>query len=933
MRRSGTLAGPEAGPGARLGLAWPHAAPGDVVLGAVDSTPEGLSPDDAAERVRHFGPNALPEPVTPGFVAHLLRQFASPLIYILIFAAALSAYLREWADTGFIAAVLVINAVVGAVQEYQAARSAAALRRMVPAHARVLRDGEVYDVDTAELVPGDVALVAPGDRVPADMRLLEAAGLQVDESALTGESVAVTKDPTAALDPDTPLAERVTMCYAGTLVARGRGRGVLVATGTQTELGQLGAAAGEPSAAEPPLLRRMRQFTVTVAAVIGVMAVIIGGISLARGVAPHEVALTAVALAVSAIPEGLPVALTVALAIGMNRMARRNVVVRRLVAVESLGSCTVIASDKTGTLTLNELTVTRVALPQGEEIPVSGVGTVPEGRLLVSDHDDVGRRIQAERLAEAAALCTEATLARHDDGWVHTGDPVDVALLVLAHKLGFVYADLQSAWETVAELPFEPERRYAATTLVPVTVPGAHESAPGGARLVVKGATEAVVPMCTRQSSASGPDVPLDPAQSERAARRLAAAGHRVLAVAAAEGPLDDLGTLEHGEIGGLTLLGFLGMVDPLRPSARGAVQACHSAGVAVDMVTGDHPDTALAIAGELDLAHSEDEVVTGGQLRAAERQGDRAVDVLTARARVFARVEPAQKLTIVESLARQGEIVAVTGDGANDAPALRHAHVGVAMGAGGTDAAREAADLLIVDDDFSSIEAGIEEGRVAYGNVRKVVLLLVATGAAELLLVLLAVGLELPLPLGAIQLLWLNLVTNGIQDVALAFEPGEGDEMRRPPRPPDEPIFNRIMIERVVLAALVMAGVTFATYRWVLASGAGVVTARNVVLLLMVLFENVFVFAVRSERHGIRHQFTRNRFLVAGTLVAQGVHILAMQFGPTQRLLGVAPVSVTQWLALLGLALTLLVAVEAHKAWVRRRERRHGVRGAHVPG
>ncbi|MBL0886282.1 cation-translocating P-type ATPase [Myceligenerans indicum] len=944
-----------------------HAMPAAAVLAAVHGDPDGLSTAEAAARRGRWGPNDIPAAAGNGLWMVFLRQFASPLIYVLALAAGLSVWLGEWSDAAFIAAVLLLNAAIGSTQEHRAERSAQALRRMVTTASDVVRDGNLLEIDARELVVGDVVLLSSGMRVPADVRLLDSQGLQVDESPLTGESLPVDKNPRATVPRAAALGDRPTMAYAGTLVGRGRGRGVVTATGATTQVGALAGELREPSSVEAPLLTRMRRFALVVGLGVALVALAVGAVETVRGTPWHEVVLIGVALAVSAVPEGLPVALTVALAVAVRRMARREVIVRRLVAVESLGSCTVVASDKTGTLTVNELTVTHVAVPGCEPWEVTGVGADPTGSVMVDGADADAGMAAAERLARAGVLCNEATLAATEDGWVHRGDAVDVAMLVLGRKLGISRPVALDGAEQLAAIPFESEHRYAATL---------HAADPGTARIVVKGAVERVRRMCTTMVTLHG-ERPIDAEQVDRMAERLASTGERVVALAVRRVGRRDGGPgadpdLDHDELTGMTLLGLVGMSDPLRPDSPAAIAACRRAGISVVMITGDHAATALAAARELGLADGPDEVVTGHELHTAANGAARgavegaayggaqgagpqeagpegagpqeagpqeagpegagrggaesaaAVDALTARATVFARVEPAQKLDIVESLTRRGEVVAVTGDGANDAPALHHAHVGVAMGRSGTDVAREAAEIVVTDDQFGSIAAGVEEGRIAYANVRKVIQLLIATGAGELVLVLAALTMGLPLPLLAVQLLWLNLVTNGIQDVALAFEPGEGDEMRRRPRPPGEPVFDRLMVERVLLSAAVIGGVTVAFYQWLLAAGWSVEDARNSVVLLMVLFENVHVFNSRSELRSVfTHDPRRNLLLVGSTLLAQALHIVAMHVPFTQAVLGLHPVSLAHWATLLGLATTLLVAVELHKAFCRRRARR----------
>ena len=843
----------------------------------------GLRAGEAAARLEKYGRNALPRPRPPALGAVFLRQFRSPLIYVLLAAAVISLLLRDWSDGAFILAVLLVNAVIGTTQEYSAERAAEALRSLVSPRARVERDGAVHEIDSELVVPGDIVMLESGAKVPADLRLVSARNLALDESLLTGESLPVPKDAGALLPADAAVS--------------GRSRGVVVATGLQTALGRIAASVLERAAPKPPLLLRMERFTHVIAIAVGVAAVAVAGVALARGATLAEVFVLAVALAVSAIPEGLPVALTVALAVGTRRMARRNVLVRRLVAVEALGSCTLIASDKTGTLTVNQLTVRRVQFPGEAAWEVTGEGLDPSGTFVLpqgAERDPHEGRLA--RLARAGAHANESVLAERDGRWIGHGDTVDLALLVLARKAG-----AEPLAPQVAAIPYESEQRFSASV----------NRFEDGERVAVKGAVQTVLAMCE--------GAPRDQVLAEEEA--LAAAGYRVLAVA--EGPLalrEGQG-LSREQLHGLAFLGLVAMSDPPRPEAGEAVRACRDAGIGVAMVTGDHPVTALAVARDLGLARDAAEVVTGADIAQAAGEGERALDALTGGARVFARIEPQQKLAIVQSLQRNGHFVAVTGDGVNDAPALRAAQVGVAMGASGTDVARETAALVLADDNFASIVAGVEEGRVAYANVRKVIFLLVSTGAAEIVLFALALAANQPLPLVAVQLLWLNLVTNGIQDVALAFEPAEGGELARPPRPPRERIFDRLMIERVGLSAVVIGGLAFGAYQLLLARGLPLEQARNATLLLLVLFENVQAFNSRSETLSVfGHNPLRNKLLFFGTLAAQAIHIGAMYTPGLSTVLGVQPVSLRSWLELLALALVMLVAMEAHKRLRRQR-------------
>jgi len=884
-------------------LATPHAVSADEILTALQASRHGLTQEIASERLTLFGRNALPRTRPPGIAKVFLHQFASPLIYVLVAAALLSLLIQEWSDAGFITAVLVINAIIGTIQEYSAQKAASALQALVTTRSRVMREGDSYEINAEELVPGDVVLLESGDRVPADIRLLSCLDLEADESLLTGESTAVLKNAENVLKADTILGDRNNMVFAGSLVARGRGRGVVVHTALATELGRIAAAVLTRLPPKAPLLIRMERFTHRVAIVVGLAAILMALVALSRGMPLSEIFLLAVALAVSAIPEGLPVALTVALAIGIRRMAKRNVIVRRLVAVEALGSCTFIATDKTGTLTVNELTVKRLAFPYQENWEISGQGMIPEGTFITPvGIPSLEEEARLTRLCEAAVLTNDGFLGHRNNTWVHHGDAVDVALLVMAHKANIIKAEVANAYPELAIIPFESQRLFSASL-------NEHE---GKSQAFVKGAVERLLPMCSKMA-APGLDEDLDPTYIENQAQQLASDGYRVLALAAGEirlGP-DEVFSEEH--LHDLTLLGLVGMIDPLRPEARPAVASCRHAGIEVAMVTGDHPATALAIARDLGLAQTQAQIVTGTQLRQATEEPE--FDRLTRDARVFARVEPQQKLDIVHSLQRHGHFVAVSGDGANDAPALRAAQVGIAMGKSGTDVARETAELIITDDNFNSMVSGVEEGRIAYANVRKVIFLLISTGAAELVLFTLALITGLPLPLLAVQLLWLNLVTNGIQDVALAFEPAEGDELERPPRPPRESIFNRIMIERVVVSALTIGIVAFLLFQYLMNQGFTMEEARNGTLLLMVLFENIHVFNSRSETRSVfRHNPLRNPILLFGTAAAQLIHIGAMYTPWISDVLQIQPVSLEHWLQLLGMALSVLVVMELHK-------------------
>jgi magnesium-transporting ATPase (P-type) len=868
----------------------------------------GLSTEEAVKRLAEFGPNRLPEKSGESAVRIFARQFNSPFIYVLFAAAVASAALGQYLNSFFVFMVLLINASIGTVQEYSAQRAAIALTKLVPQYAVVIRDGVTCRLEAADLVPGDIVLLASGDKVPADLALLECGGLLVDESSMTGESLAVVKRIGTSIPSDATIAERTDLAFAGTIVTHGRAKGRVVSTGVSTEIGKIASQVSTLGEAKAPLLQRIERFTLRVSIAVLVVIGLLFLITLLRGDDLSTVFLLGVALAVSAIPEGLPAAITIALAIGMRRMSRANVIIRKLIAVESLGSCTYIASDKTGTLTVNDLTVTTLKLPDGSEYAVSGEGLDIHGEIVGIESADSAPE-SLRRMVLSGLLANEAELVLRDNEWVANGDGVDLAFLVLAAKLGLDHQRAGSIYPEQSSVPYESEKAFSASTNVIA----------GEARHHIKGSGERVLAMCTTTCDGQ----PIDQAAIGRQIAELASQGYRVLALA--DGPMDDsLGLCDQpASLQGLTFLGLVGMVDPLRPEVPAAVKSCREAKIEVGMITGDHPLTALALARQAGIADSDARVVTGRQLEKAIEKGGREFADLVAGCKVFARVEPAHKLAIVRQLIENGHFVAVTGDGVNDAPALHHAHVGVAMGERGTDIAREASDLILTDDNFSSIVEGIRQGRIVYNNIRKVVFLLISTGSAEITLFILSILFGLPIPLYPIQLLWLNLVTNGIQDVALAFEPAEGDELQRKPRRPAEPIFDQLMLKRVAVNAVVMGGIAFGVFSWQLSQGVEVVAARNITLLLMVLFENVHVLNSRSEvRSMFRQPFFGNPFLIFGMLAAQGVHIAAFYTPGLKTVLQVQPVRLAQWGSLLLIALVLIVVDETHK-WIEAASRR----------
>ncbi len=882
--------------------AW-YALSQEEVFERLSSGRNGLDEEEADERLERYGKNSLPSMKPPSLPLVFLRQFLSPLIYILIAAAGLSIAIGDVKDSVFIFAVIILNAVLGTYQEWKALKSASELQDLLRISARVMRDGREQTVDAEDLVPGDVVLLLSGDKVPADLRLVrEVKNLRMDESLLTGESVPSQKNMNQ-LEDDTPVSDRANMAFAGTVVAAGKGTGVVVATGMATEVGKIAEEVTGAEGSKSPLLIRMEKFTRQISYFVLGLGAIFATVYILMGTEWSEALLLTVALLVSAIPEGLPVAVTVALSIGTSRMAEKNVIVRRLSAVESLGSCTCIASDKTGTLTVNEQMVRLVALAGGENFEVSGSGYSGEGELTATGNGGSNgqARSQLERLARVAVITNRGKLQRREGEWIHQGDSMDVALLALGFKVGLDPEEVRGSVEVVDEIPFESERKYEARLY----------RVDAGLRVGIKGAPEVLLELCRCEDEAAMEEM------SERA-EHLTNNGYRVLAVAEGNAEEEPVGDFEEEDFPQLDLLGLVAMIDPLRPEAKDAVSDCSRAGVKVVMVTGDNPGTARAVAQEAGIAGEDDDVITGKELEALSSDPEKAAEAVNS-TRVFARVAPLQKVDIVQGLLDGGHFVAVTGDGVNDAPALRRANLGVAMGSG-TDVAKDTAEIIITDDNFASIVAGIKQGRFAYENIRKVIYLLISTGLGEIILFAMAVIWGLEIALVAVQLLWLNLVTNGIQGVALAFEGGEEGAMSRPPRDPEEGIFNSLMLQQVAISSLIIGLTAFFTWWWLKGAGWEVADARNLVLLLMVLLENVHVFNCRSEyESAFKVPLSNNWILMGGVVAAQGIHIASMYIPFMQDVLGTSPVSFLEWIYMLLLALILLVVMEAFK-FVRKR-------------
>jgi len=749
------------------------------------------------------------------------------------------------------------------------------------------------DIPAEAVVPGDIVLLESGNKVPADLRLVEVNSLAADESFLTGESIASEKT-TGRLPEETVVGDRKNMAFAGSTINSGRGVGIVVSTGIETQVGIIAKTVTESESGKPPLVLRMERFVKHISILVLVISAFLALLLWIQGNDLAAIFFFVVALTVSAIPEGLPVALTVSLSIATKRMSNRNVIVRKLTAVESLGSCTVIASDKTGTLTVNQQTVRTVVLADGRIFEFSGEGYNGEGDVSESGRGNKISPADKEhlnRLADLAILANEGSLVQKEDGRTHRGDAMDVAFLAMGYKLGLNPEQVKSQVRVTREVPYESEQKYSAVFF----------EKDGTGHVAAKGAVETILEFCSGMVR-DGRPAKLDREDVEQQAEAMAKKGLRVLAVAGGETEsAPSGGSAEEKTISGLLFYGLVGFIDPLRPEAVESVKICKQAGIQVLMITGDHPATAGPIARELGLSDRDEPVVTGAQLSEAGSPDSPAFEKLVASTHVFARVSPTQKLEIVDVLIRRGEFVAVTGDGVNDAPALRRANIGVAMGSG-TDVAKEVGSMIVADDNFASIVAGVEEGRFAYDNVRKVIYLLISTGAAEVLMFITAIFAGLPIPLLAVQLLWLNLVTNGIQDVALAFEGGEPDAMKQRPRRPEETIFDPQMVWQTIVSGLTIGALALGAWYWVVGvEMMDEAVARNLVLLFMVLLQNVHVLNCRSEAVcALKVPLRRNVILIFGVLAAQGIHILSMYLPFMHKILGTKPVAFAQWLLLL---------------------------------
>ncbi|WP_291067174.1 cation-transporting P-type ATPase [Hydrogenophaga sp.] len=875
-----------------------HALTQDDVLRQLAADPsQGLDQTEWARRRALYGANALPVRRGQGPFVRFLLQFNQALVYILLAAVLVKLFVGAWVDAAVIFGVVFLNSVIGFVQETKALVALDALTRALTTEATVLRGGQRQRIDARELVPGDIVLLASGDKVPADLRLLHARNLRIEEAALTGESLPVDKrgGPVAA---DAALAERVNMAYSSTLVIYGGGSGVVTATGEHTEIGRISELIASTELLATPLTRQIAGFSrLLLIAILG-LAALTFLVGLWHGQAWIDLFLAAVALSVAMIPEGLPVVLTITLAIGVARMAQRHAIIRRLPAVETLGSTTVICSDKTGTLTRNEMTV-QALTAGGEVFELDGVGYAPQGAfrhagLVV----DAAQHPALLELLRAGLLCNDALLRHGDEGWKIDGDPTEGALLVAARKAGLDEATEHAAQPRRDAIAFESQHQYMATL---------H----GGARPLayLKGAVESVLARC---SSALGPDgetAPLDAAAVHAQVETMARAGLRVLAFARLDTPPAS-SQFDHPDVAQrLSFLGLQGMIDPPREEAVRAVAACHSAGIRVKMITGDHAVTAAAIAAQIGLdgrvaAGALPEVLSGRELEALD---DAALREAAQRSTVFARVTPEQKLRLVQALQARGEVVAMTGDGVNDAPALRRADIGVAMGITGTEVAKEAADMVLTDDNFASIEAAVEEGRGVFDNLVKFITWILPTNAGQGLVIIAAVMAAQPLPVLPVQALWINMTTAVLLGLALCFEPREADIMQRAPRVPGSPILTGELIFRIGLVGLMLLAGSWSLFEWALARGLSIEEARTIAVGVFAVGQSFYLLNCRSLKHSMfRLGLFSNPWIWAGIAAMMATQLAFTYLPFMNRLFHSAPIAAAEWLPIVAVGLAI---------------------------
>ena len=838
----------------------------------------GLNEKKATSLLKKNGKNELPKAKKNSIFLTILSQFKNPIELILVATAVLSLIASEVIDAIALTFIIVVDVMIGTVEEIRAQKHAESLLNMIKVTTKVIRDGKEKKIDSSNLVVGDLIMLESGDKIPADARLIECHNFQVDESALTGESLNIVKT-SDALPEDTPLSERKNMIYAGTIVVTGRAKAILVATGVNSEIGVIADKVIKTEEEKSPLTIRIERFSKQITAIIIVIAIITTIVLISRGYLPKEIFICVIALSVSAMPEGLPLALTMALTIASRRMLKKDVIVKKLNAVESLGSCTVIASDKTGTLTVNEQTAKEIILADGSKYEITGSGYNGKGEVK-----PVGKvKLDgAKRIALLGAINNEANLEYKNNKWESYGDSIDIAFLALAHKIG-----IQNKPSIEEIIPYESENQYSAVFY----------KDGDDLRCTVKGSLEKVMSFSKEKEEYKKQNI------------ALTGQGYRVIAIA--DGKV--LGT-EKKDIKKLEFIGLVAFIDPVREDVKDSIKECSEAGIKVTMITGDHPLTAFAIAKELNLCKNFDEVATGEDISKYRALGEHRFDNFVSKIKVFARVTPIDKLDIVNSYKRQGEFVAVTGDGVNDAPAIKSANIGIAMGSG-TDVAKETASMIIADDSFTSIVEGIKEGRAAYSNIRKISLFLLGCGFAEVAFFILSIAFGYDIPLVAIQLLWLNMVTDGLQDIALSFEKPDKEIMREKPRDTKESLFSRDLMREVLILGLTITIVVFLVWKYMMDRNYNIVVARSIIMMLMVFIQNVDVLNCRSEKKSIsKIPFFNNPFVIFTIIGAIALQIVLSETEFTSQFLDVVPIPFTSIIYLFAISLIVIVVYEVYK-------------------
>ncbi|TVR61925.1 MAG: cation-transporting P-type ATPase [Spirochaetaceae bacterium] len=887
-----------------------HSESVERTLERLSSSINGISDAEAATRLQESGPNRLPEPKQKHPVLKFLSHFHNVLIYVLIGSAVVTALLGHWLDTWIILAVVVINALIGYIQEGKAEKALDAVRNMLSLHATVIRDGKKHEIDAENVAPGDLVFIKSGDRVPADVRIIEAKDLRVNEASLTGESEAVEKTPDA-VGADASLGDRTSMAYSGTLVVSGQGTGVVTETGAGTELGKINEMLSDVKQLTTPLTRQLAQFGGYLTAVILVIAAITFVVGyFVAGMPLDDIFLAVVGLAVASIPEGLPAIMTIILAIGVQRMAKRNAIIRRLPGVETLGAVTVICSDKTGTLTRSEMAAVRIVAVD-RTYAVTGVGYAPDGKVTKAENGDATDGMRADPngdspfdlLLSAVVLCNDARLRKEDGEWIVEGLPTEGALLTFGAKAGCDADTVEKVWKRVDTIPFESEHKYMATL-------NARES-DGTRKIFLKGAPERVFERCARVLGADG-EADFDAESWKSREEELADDGNRVLAVAYKNvgKDVDDIGHDDARE--GFVLLGLVALIDPPREEAITAVRECHDAGIRVKMITGDHALTARSIAAQLGIGDGKT-VVTGTEL---EETPDNALPDLVNRVDVFARVSPEHKLRLVTALQKHGYIVAMTGDGVNDAPALKKSDIGIAMGIKGTEAAKEAAEMVLADDNFASIANAVEEGRTVYDNLKKALLFLLPTNGGEGLIIVAAIILGFTLPITPAQILWVNMVTAVTLALSLAFEPMEKNVMKRAPRDPGEALVPGAFLAMIAFVSFLLMAISFGLFSWFYANGAEIETARTIAVNALIIGEIFFLF---NSRLMTETSFSRKGLVATRYVWGTSIAVLVLQMGFSylpfmNALFGTAPIGFTEWGIMFACGFGLFAIVEIAK-------------------